>query len=90
MDNQHKKIKGYRDLSQQEIDLMNQIKDHAQKTGELLDDVSNLRHEMQESILPPLDLTQFLESMRCLELAKTNLQTGHMWFVRSVALPESF
>ena len=26
MDNQHQKIKGYRDLSQEEIDLMNEIK----------------------------------------------------------------
>jgi hypothetical protein len=33
MDNQHKRIKGYRDLSQAEIDLMNQIK---QKGAELL------------------------------------------------------
>ncbi|MFL9883106.1 hypothetical protein PQR66_08720 [Paraburkholderia agricolaris] len=33
MDNRHKKIKGYRDLSQAEIDLMNQIK---QKGNELL------------------------------------------------------
>ena len=29
MDNQHKLIKGYRDLSEQEIDLMNRIKTHA-------------------------------------------------------------
>jgi hypothetical protein len=29
MDNQHKKIKGYRDLSQAEIDAMNQIKEKA-------------------------------------------------------------
>lgn len=27
MDNQHKKIKGYRDLSQDEIDAMNDIKE---------------------------------------------------------------
>lgn len=33
MDNQHKRIKGYRDLSQVEIDLMNQIKE---KGAELL------------------------------------------------------
>lgn len=33
MEHQHKKIKGYRDLSQAEIDLMNQIK---QKGAELL------------------------------------------------------
>ena len=26
MENQHQKIKGYRDLSQEEIDLMNEIK----------------------------------------------------------------
>lgn len=29
MDNQHKLIKGYRDLSQAEIDLMNEIKEQA-------------------------------------------------------------
>lgn len=28
MENQHRKIKGYRELSQQEIDLMNKIKQH--------------------------------------------------------------
>ncbi|ANA48987.1 hypothetical protein PaMx41_ORF24 [Pseudomonas phage PaMx41] len=27
MDNQHKKIKGYRDLSQEEIDMMNRVKE---------------------------------------------------------------
>lgn len=43
MDNQHKHIKGYRDLSQEEIDLMNKIKEkgaemiqlHAQLNGML-------------------------------------------------------
>lgn len=33
MENQHRKIKGYRDLSQEEIDLMNRIKE---KGAELL------------------------------------------------------
>ena len=28
MENQHRKIKGYRELSQEEIDLMNRIKAH--------------------------------------------------------------
>ena len=27
MDNQHKKIKGYHDLNQEEIDLMNEVKE---------------------------------------------------------------
>jgi hypothetical protein len=36
MDNQHKQIKGYRDLSQAEIDLMNRIKAHAEETRSLV------------------------------------------------------
>jgi hypothetical protein len=39
MDNQHKQIKGYRDLSQAEIDLMNRIKAHAELTRQLVEDV---------------------------------------------------
>ncbi len=35
MDNQHQKIKGYRDLSQEEIDLMNEAKELAIKCGQL-------------------------------------------------------
>ena len=36
MDNQHKKIKGYRDLSQEEIDLMNEGKELSQKVGDFI------------------------------------------------------
>ena len=43
MDNQHKKIKGYRDLSQGEIDLMNKIKAHAEATKELMTEVKEMR-----------------------------------------------
>lgn len=35
MDNQHRMIAGYRELSQEEIDLMNAIKAHAALTQEL-------------------------------------------------------
>ena len=35
MDNQHQKIKGYRDLSEDEIALMNECKELAIKVGEL-------------------------------------------------------
>lgn len=90
MDNQHKKIKGYRDLSQQEIDLMNKIKANAESTRVLLEEVEMLRAALQRELAPPLDVVQYTESMRCLALAKTNLQQGYMWFVRGVALPETF
>lgn len=98
MDNQHKKIKGYRDLSQQEINLMNRIKQHAEKTALLIQEVSDLRKIAQDHDIygVPSARTESLtdeqasESMRCLALAKTNLQTGQMWLVRAVALPDSF
>lgn len=37
MENQHQKIKGYRDLSKSEIDTMNKIKEKAQEVGDLLE-----------------------------------------------------
>lgn len=42
MDNQHKQISGYRDLSQDEIDLMNAIKREAADVGELVADLEGL------------------------------------------------
>lgn len=45
MENQHRKIKGYRELSQQEVDLMNRIKE---KGAELL--------ELQEELVEMLKL----------------------------------
>ena len=40
MENQHQMIKGYRDLSQAEIDLINQIKAHANAVDTLLQGMS--------------------------------------------------
>lgn len=71
MDNQHKLIKGYRDLSQSEIDGMNSIKALEVDTGELFKQVSQIEGVDQRS----------------LALAKTKLQEGFMWFVRSIAKP---
>lgn len=94
MDNQHKKIKGYRDLSQTEIDLMNRIKEHGEKTKELLSELTDLRnrqyHDACENIGNEVSFQQSVESIRCLTIAKDNLQTGQMWFVRAVALPDTF
>jgi hypothetical protein len=98
MDNQHKKIKGYRYLSQQEIDLMNRIKAHGEETDALILEVNKLRidgqkhdlHGVPYSRIDSLSNEQASESIRCLATAKTQLQTGQMWFVRAVALPDSF
>lgn len=74
MDNQHRKIDGYRELSQEEIDLINQVKAHGAATAELLEAIE---------VLPGADL-------RAVAVAKTNLQTGVMWLVRSIAKPQGF
>jgi len=74
VDNQHKKIKDYRDLSQEEIDLMNDCKQLAEKVRLLIDKVNNA----------------YETDGRWLSIAKTDLQKGFMFLVRSIAKPESF
>ncbi len=71
IDNQHKKITGYRDLTQSEIDGMNSIKALEADAGELFKQIGQIEGVDQ----------------RTLALAKTNLQQGFMWFVRSIAKP---
>lgn len=75
MDNQHRQIKGYRELSQQEIDLMNEIKSKGVELGEL---VQKLR-ERGGSI-----------DQRWISIGATDLQTGLMALTRGVAQPTLF
>ena len=74
MKDQHKKIKGYRDLSQAEIDLMNKVKEQG---AELEAMIASLRSS--EAV-----------DQRWVSIAETHLQQGVMAAVRSVAKPESF
>ena len=74
MKDQHEKIKGYRDLSQEEIDLMNECKVLAEQCGALI------------SRLEAIGDTD----KRCVALGKTSLQQGFMWAIRGVARPETF
>ena len=95
MDNQHKKIKGYRDLSQEEVDLMNRVKEHGEKTGDLVKELLAFRNKQWDISFKHGDnchLTkeQINESRRAILIAKNELQTGQMWLVRAVALPDSF
>ncbi|QOJ19502.1 MAG: hypothetical protein HRU77_01600 [Gammaproteobacteria bacterium] len=74
MDNQHKHIKGYRDLTQEEIDLINEGKALAEQCGQFIQKLEDI------------DSTD----KRNVALGKTNLQQGFMWAIRSVAKPETF
>ncbi|MBC8395882.1 MAG: hypothetical protein H8E16_02135 [Flavobacteriales bacterium] len=74
MDNQHKKIKGYRDLTQHEIDAMNAIKAIAEQVKEITDSIANI-----EGV-----------DKRWLNIGITDLQKGFMSVTRSVARPTTF
>lgn len=74
MDNQHRNIRGYRELNQEEIDLMNQIKEQGEQLQALID-------KLRETD----DLDQ-----RWISLGNTNLQQGIMFLVRGVAQPTTF
>lgn len=74
MENQHRQIKGYRELNQAEIDQMNEIKQHGVVLGAL---VEKLRGT------PDID-------QRWLSIGATDLQKGLMALTRSVAKPDFF
>lgn len=74
MDNQRKMIKGYRDLSQAEIDAMNKGKALAAQVGEWIEELRK---------------TEGLDQ-RAVALGATNLQQGFMWAIRGIAQPSTF
>ena len=74
MDNQHRQIKGYRELTQEEIDLMNRVKAKANECGELIAELEAMQTSDQ----------------RCVQIAKDNIQQGFMWAVRSITKPTTF
>ena len=74
MENQHRQIKGYRELSQVEIDLMNEIKTKGAELGELVNKIRT---------------TEGLDQ-RWVSIGATDFQTGLMALTRSVAQPTFF
>ena len=74
MENQHKHIKGYRDLTAEEIALMNEIKDQGAQLGVAIDAI-----EKMEGV-----------DKRFVAIARTQLQLGFMCLIRSIARPTTF
>lgn len=90
MDNQHQKISGYRDLSQAEIDLMNEIKAKADEVGALCAKLVATGAHVQSLACTPPDSSRAGADQRWVGIGKTHLQQGFMALVRSVAKPNSF
>ncbi|MBX3704014.1 MAG: hypothetical protein KF822_09590 [Steroidobacteraceae bacterium] len=87
MDNQHRQIKGYRELGQAEIDLMNEIK---QKGAELGDLVQKLRDYGVDTAAPPDRRAPSPLDQRWISIGATHLQEGLMALTRGVAKPTFF
>ena len=94
MENQHRKIKGYRELNQMEIDLMNRIKVkgaellalQAELDVKLSDYTNYLMLSVGDDGEP--ERLQAAEPFKWSAIGKTNIQTGIMALVRAVAQPE--
>ena len=69
--NTQEKVKGYNKLTEEQITMMNAIK------------------EKEQEILNMLESLKYNEAynQRSLALAISNIQTGFMWAVRSIARP---
>lgn len=76
MDNQHRQIKGYRELDPVEIALMNEIKQKGAELGELIE---RLRGPQVVAI-----------DQRWVSIGMTDLQKGLMALTRAVAKPTFF
>ena len=99
MDNQHKLINGYRDLTAEEIALMNEVKAKAEEVGQL---VEKLREKLApveadmapvqvggETVMAVVGFESF-EAQRWLTIGQDHLQQGFMALTRAVARPTTF
>ncbi len=90
MDNQHRKIKGYRELSQEDIDLMNQIKEQGVELGKLVDKLFSHNMAVRRTTDTPGMSQATLDAQEWIITGKKQLQQGLMALTRSVAKPDFF
>ena len=75
MENQHRKITGYRELDDAEIAKLNEIKAIAQQVGDLVDAVAGIAAGSDG---------------RWVAIGRTHLQQGFMALARAIAKPTTF
>ena len=99
MDNQHRQIKGYRELSQVEIDLMNEIKTLGPVLQTLCDKIDAHIRSQRVAAYPGHDQGATSEEMQRLDAAdpekwlrwgREGMQANLMYLTRAVAQPTFF
>jgi hypothetical protein len=100
MENQHRIIKGYRDLTPEEIALINKIKVHGIVTAALVA-VVDMHLKVQKNLadgsiakegdyMTESERILAAEPSRWLAIGRTHMQEGVMALTRAVAQPEFF
>lgn len=91
MENQHREITGYRELTQEEIDLMNEVKAKGEELQTLINKVNSFNELETDSeghkVQPQVEAS---EAKRWQSIARTHFQQGCMALTRAVAKPEFF
>lgn len=101
MENQHRKISGYRELSQKEIDLMNGVKALGPQLEALISKINlHLTEQMNNTVVQDMipvvtnqeefDRLKSAEPHRWVNIAKADFQTGLMALTRAIAQPTFF
>lgn len=88
MENQHRKISGYRDLTQEELDLMNEAKE---LEAQVLAFHSKVRSRLIAASREGTDnhyRQMHAQALRWHSIARTDIETGFMALVRSIAQPQ--
>jgi len=97
VDNQHRKINTYRELTQEEVDLMNEIKALGPQIQSIIEKVQshvstqryNCKCDAGQQVhnVDEWDRLEAATPERFAAMAKTEFQTGLMYLVRAVAQP---
>lgn len=93
MDNQHKLIKGYRELSAEEIALMNEVKAAGEQLGALVNKVgAYLSKQLDATDIPSeeFDRQEAANPFQWHATGASDLQVGIMKLVRAIAQPTTF
>ncbi|HAV2827584.1 TPA: hypothetical protein JH188_003969 [Acinetobacter baumannii] len=100
MDNQHRKINTYRELTQEEVDMMNEIKALGPQIQSIIEKVQshvstqryNCKCDAGQQVhnVDEWDRLEAATPERFAAMAKTEFQTGLMYLVRAVAQPTGF
>lgn len=97
MENQHQQIKGYRDLTQTEIDLMNEGKALAEQVGEYVKKLRGFPATATDGVprlhgtfTPGSPPTVPSIDQRWVSIGATECQQGFMALIRAIAQPSTF